>query len=51
MKDSLKNTFPLDGMNHLLKLIPPNFNHGFSQQKKGSEQKHTDSTRQKVSFR
>ena len=34
----------------LLKLISPNFNHGFQQQKKGSKQKHTLSTRQKISF-
>ena len=34
----------------LLKLIPPNFNYGFQQQKKCSEQKHTASTRQKIRF-
>ena len=34
----------------LLKLIPLNFNHGSQQQKKGSEQKHTVSTRQKISL-
>ena len=34
----------------LLKLIPPNFNYGFQQQKKCSEQRHTASTRQKISF-
>ena len=34
----------------LLKFIPPNFNHGFQQHKKGSEQKHTVSTRQKICF-
>ena len=35
----------------MLKLIPPNFNnHGFQQQKKGYEQKHTVSTRQQISF-
>ena len=34
----------------LLKLVPPNFNNGFQHQKKSSEQKHTVSTRQKISF-
>ena len=34
----------------LLKLIPPNINHVFQQQKKGTEQKHTVDTRHKISF-
>ena len=36
--------------NFMLELIPRNFNHGLQQQKKGFEQKHTVSTRQKISF-
>ena len=34
----------------LLKLIPPNFNYGFQQQKKYSKQKHIASNRLKISF-
>ena len=35
----------------MFKLILPNFNnHGFQQQKKGYEQKHTVSTRQEIRF-
>ena len=34
----------------LLKLIPLNINHGFQQQKKVPEQKHTVSNRHKISF-
>ena len=33
-----------------LKLVPPNFNNGYQHQKKSSEQKHSVSTRQKISF-
>ena len=38
--------------NFVLELISRNFNHGLQQQKqkKGFEQKHTVSTRQKISF-
>ena len=42
--------FPLTENIFLLKLIPSNFNHGFQQQKRGSEQKHAVSTRQKIRF-
>ena len=45
-----KNGFNQQENIFLLKLIPPNFNHGFQQQKKGSEQKHTVSIRQKIKF-
>ena len=31
-------------------MVPPNFNHGFQKQKKGSEQKHTVFIRQKIGF-
>ena len=33
-----------------LKLVPPNFNNGSQHQKKSSEQKHSVSTREKISF-
>ena len=46
----IENGFHQQENTFLLKSIPPNFNHGFQQQKKGSEQKHTVSTRQKISF-
>ena len=46
----IKNGFHLQENIFLLKFIPPNFNHGFQQQKKDSKQKHTVSTRQKIIF-
>ena len=42
-----ENGFHKQKIIFLLKLIPPNFNRGFQQQKKASEQKHTVSTRNK----
>ena len=46
----IENSFHWRKNIFLLKLIPPNFNHGFQQQKKGTEQKHTLSTRKKINF-
>ena len=45
-----KKWFPLSGKYFSVKIDYPNFNHGFQQQKKGSEQKHTVSIRQKIKF-
>ena len=42
--------FPLAEKYFSVKIDSANFNHGFPQQKKGSEQKYTVSTRQKISF-
>ena len=46
-KKNPENGFHKQKIIFLLKLIPPNFNRGFQQQKKASEQKHTVSTRNK----
>ena len=41
---------PLAGKYFSVKIGFPNFNHGFQQQKKGFEQKHTVSSWQKIKF-
>ena len=47
---NIENGFHQQKNIFLLKLIPSNFNHGFQKQKKGFEQKHAVSTRQKIRF-
>ena len=49
-KKNKENDFHQQENVFLLKLVSPNFNNGFQHQKKNSEQKHTVSNRQKVSF-
>ena len=49
-KKKNRKWLPLAGKYFSVKILFPNFNHGFQQQKKGSEQKHTVSTGEEISF-
>ena len=49
-KKNQRKWFPIAGKCFPFKIGSPNFNNGFQHQKKSSKQKHTVSTREKISF-